>query len=672
MNPVSPAQSADVPWRGPTIAQFLKVGAISGAGIGLLDALLTLGLGFGPSDAMSMMAFVVICTALALTVGTAIGALMAVVLRVLRVFGFLGWERGGTLLWRRFSVSPRLWIGAGLAGLWAGLTFVFVFQTAPLFGASMLGNEGFLQPFSAEKAAMLGIILLATAAVFALVYWEQTHRRAAWIFGGLGIAMLAWQVFYQVYIVSYLPPTRWIHALQTGSLFALVAAGWLYIRYFDTAVGRGNRAVATTLAFTVVFTPLLAGFAIERGAGDSMRLQLHERTVVTARILAVMPDVLGPGERQIATDCEMPDDVEFQPDNCPDTGGEPAVDGVVLVVVDTLREDRIRARRDGQPLMRNLREFADEHHEFQRAYAPSASTRGSFGAIKSGEVSAIDTRAEQVGELLLDEALSKAGIWTGAVPAHTHITHIVDGFDYVDTSIIESGDLRFANTDGQVTERAVEALDAAPDDGAFFLLVHYFGPHAYYLRHDAYDFGWSAVSRYDSEVANTDEKLGELLDYLDTERADDDIAVIVTSDHGEEFFDHRYSHHGVRLYNEMVHIPLVIDVPFAYDCELCETPVSLGDLAPTVASLFGMNPQPFGEASAMCLHGSRVSGVRPVLMRATDRRGVVFGDHKFIDVTSRNIRQLYDLRRDPDERSNLANEKRERARELSCILNSNR
>lgn len=639
--------------------------------LGLLDAISTIALGFGPGGFAATLVFVVICTVFVLTCGAALGAVTAAIVRLAGALGLRGWDDDGGLWWQEFRLPARLWAGAVLAFVWTGLVFVSVFQLGPLFEYSMLGADGFLSPFELAHGVALAGILSAGAAVFVLIYLRGVRSltlRSLWLVGFVG---LGWQVFHQVYVVSYLPPVSWMHAMQTLALVGFITASWLILRW--TSIQRVSRAkfggVMTAVVVATLFLPVVVGLVVERTTDDQMRLMLHERTAVTFRLLDMLPDAIGPAGYEVPEECELPEDVDLQPDNCPGVDETPTVDGVVLIVVDTLREDRLRAERNGQPLMPNLRAFAEESHEYERAYAPSASTMSSFGAIKSGRVAPIDKLQDGAQYKLLADALADAGVWTAAIPAHTHLGVLIAGFEYVDTSIIDTDeDLRFAVTDADVTDRTLEALNQAPEDRPFFVMAHYFGPHAYYVRHDDYPFGWSAVDRYDAEVAYTDEQIGALLEQLYQIRPDDDLAVIITADHGEELFDHRYSHHGVRLYNETIHIPLIVDFPFDFDCQICNQPVSLTDLAPTMASLLDTDQEPFSSAGAVCLHGGRLDKDRPVFLQATNRRGLVLDQFKYIEEHSNQIRQLYHLVADPEEHHNLIGQQPRRDAIFACLL----
>jgi len=110
---------------------------------------------------------------------------------------------------------------------------------------------------------------------------------------------------------------------------------------------------------------------------------------------------------------------------------------------------------------------------------------------------------------------------------------------------------------------------------------------------------------YDGEVRYCDEAIGELLDYLERSGLLANTLVIITADHGEEFAEHGYLGHGHTLYDELIHIPLIIRFPDGTARgERIATPVSNRDLAATVLGYAGL---PFLEnelASQNDLHAA--------------------------------------------------------------------
>ncbi len=179
---------------------------------------------------------------------------------------------------------------------------------------------------------------------------------------------------------------------------------------------------------------------------------------------------------------------------------------------------------------------------------------------------------------------------------------------------------------GELTDRAIQWLDGTP--GNFFLWPHYMDAHHPYLpppEHVRHLFGRRLSRRrmvalyakqlrsfrdseagrsaslppsevgileelYDAAVKVVDDNIGRLFDSLGSRL--DDTLLIVTSDHGEEFGEHGSLGHRSTLYEEMLHVPLIIAGPGVGPHTVVREPVQLMDLAPTITALAGIGEVP--------------------------------------------------------------------------------
>ena len=129
-------------------------------------------------------------------------------------------------------------------------------------------------------------------------------------------------------------------------------------------------------------------------------------------------------------------------------------------------------------------------------------------------------------------------------------------------------------------------------------------------------FGASYADRYDEEIAFTDRHVGRLLAGLTARGLTDNLVVIVTSDHGEALDtkqDHGALNHSKHLYDELIHVPLMVKVPGAAPRQVT-TPVSLVDVGPTVLDLYGLpTPASFlGQSLVPMLEGDDAPLTRPI------------------------------------------------------------
>jgi arylsulfatase A-like enzyme len=126
----------------------------------------------------------------------------------------------------------------------------------------------------------------------------------------------------------------------------------------------------------------------------------------------------------------------------------------------------------------------------------------------------------------------------------------------------------------EVNEAAVARL-ADEKSRPFFLYLHYMDPHDPYFVHP---YNGEAVARvhtprpdpgqaerlmrlYDGEVSYLDDHLGRLIELLKRQGVYDSSLIVLTSDHGEEFYEHGGWWHGVTLYEEQIHVPLIVKLP---------------------------------------------------------------------------------------------------------------
>jgi len=345
----------------------------------------------------------------------------------------------------------------------------------------------------------------------------------------------------------------------------------------------------------------------------------------------------------------------------------------VLIVMDATRADHVSLLGYPRPTTPRLAELGARSWVFPWAYSPSATTRFSMPALLAGRSpSALAWRRKgrnlflaKKGNLLLQERLQRAGIFTAAVTCSYDIFApsfgLAAGFDHYDTSSIRYASERSieGRTSAQVTDAALRLLEEI-GERRFFLYLHYMDPHAPYDDPGGATFGTTDIDRYDAEIRFTDEQVGRLLDRLLQRPDADRLLVAVAADHGDQFGERGRTGHGRYVYDEEVHVPLVLRIPGAAPQRI-EEPVSLIDLAPTVANLMGVRHgwERFeGRNLLPLLHGESLAG--PVVVEtwpfsAFDERRVALVQlpYKLIfDFRSRSW-EAYDLLRDPGEKHDL-------------------
>ena len=187
---------------------------------------------------------------------------------------------------------------------------------------------------------------------------------------------------------------------------------------------------------------------------------------------------------------------------------------------------------------------------------------------------------------------------------------------------------------------------------------------------------WRAI--YDEKIQRTDAKFKRFLDeYAKLGLADKTIFVL-TSDHGTEFYEHRRFDHGFTLYQELVHVPLIIHLPDGDSETKIDERVSSIDVMPTILDLLDIKlsdkteKQLRGESLVPIMKGKKAS--RDVIAETnyreyTYKRSITTPDGwKLIYTLELRARELYNLNDDPGELNNLVEKNPEKARELEIRL----
>ena len=348
---------------------------------------------------------------------------------------------------------------------------------------------------------------------------------------------------------------------------------------------------------------------------------------------------------------------------------------VLWIIVDSLRYDRMAQRTRGRDLTPALDAFSSNCAVFENARAQSDNTRESIPSMLSSQYPSYFLRMPSERKLnhSLAEVLKAAGYHTGLISPVTDLPDFsVAGFDAIERSFSHKKNYIYGVTSGPVTQTAADLLKHWRDE-KFFLVVHYFDPHGAYIPHQHFYFGDSNEDRYDSEVAYTDGAVGMLLNLIEENGFLDDTIVIINADHGDSFGEHGNLAHGNSLYEEVIHVPLLMYVP-NHSPRAINHEVGLIDLMPTVIDLLAL-PDPGrlqGRSLRPLLSGEPLPPA-PVFFDSNFKgrmlRGVVKSGFKLVVDYDWNIVQLFDLSEDPEERRNLARSNQEMKEELFNELN---
>ena len=177
--------------------------------------------------------------------------------------------------------------------------------------------------------------------------------------------------------------------------------------------------------------------------------------------------------------------------------------------------------------------------------------------------------------------------------------------------------------------------------------------------------------QYDASIRAVDDDLKNFVQFLDKQHAFENTMFILVSDHGEEFKEHGQIGHEQTLYIESLHVPLIIMSPDIKPRVVHEG-VGLADVMPTVLDLLGISaPKMQGKSLVPLMYGSSKALSKRPLFSELDRhiklRSVIYDSHHLI-VNLEGGRWLFNLRVDPGESKNLANNTTEKEKQLFQIL----
>jgi arylsulfatase A-like enzyme len=378
-------------------------------------------------------------------------------------------------------------------------------------------------------------------------------------------------------------------------------------------------------------------------------------------------------------------------------GLEIAQPDIILITLDASRPDHFSCYGYGRPTTPNIDRLAEASLVFTNAFALVPATRFSVPTMVTG-LSFINHQVSTDDSMLADEAttlaehLRGAGYRTAcfsATPNNSTIFGLEQGYDefhqlWTEYSQDESMDPHL------LSARAVDWLERNGSSRPVHLQLHYVPPHAPYSPAPRFDLFtdpgyvgpfdghppsilWPAEGRrqpratdlehmiasYDGNLRAADDAVSQVVKALQARPRWSNTVVLITSDHGEAFFEHGEMDHNKTVYDEMLRVPFILRLPPGISTPKIDLDrlVTLADIVPTLLAtaslesdmeLDGINllggPQPTRQADG------RMFVVQTAQRRPT--RGLRSSRWKVI-LTNVGRGELYDLDRDPDERVNL-------------------
>jgi arylsulfatase A-like enzyme len=377
---------------------------------------------------------------------------------------------------------------------------------------------------------------------------------------------------------------------------------------------------------------------------------------------------------------------------------------VVFISVDTLRADHLGCYGYNRNTSPNIDRLASEGVLFSNAFSVSSWTlpahismftsmySTSHGVI-TGEDYLDDSR------ITLAEVLKKEGYATAAFISGAYLRDprygFEQGFDLYDASIInDAAPLKDVMKASQVItspslNKAAKNWLEKNHRKKFFLFLHYIDVHSDYIPPPPYDTRFDpdyrgpidglniqklklkpamnprdlfhVIALYDGEIAFTDHYIGEMSLVLKELGVYDNTMIILTSDHGEEFFEHGQLGHKRSLYDEVLRVPLIFKFPYNWKANRKSNKlVSIIDIKPTILDYLGIerHQEMQGYSLLPLVNGGKRSG-KPLVYSRFEHELVAVRSarSKLIHHLQLPEKELYDLVNDPGEKINLLDKK---------------
>lgn len=408
----------------------------------------------------------------------------------------------------------------------------------------------------------------------------------------------------------------------------------------------------------------------------------------------------------------------------PGCSSEPK-DNVVLIIIDTVRMNSLGCYGNSLRPTNNIDAIAADGVRFDQAISTSGWTLPAVASLFTGAwptvhgglgrnvtLTRIRDEIPTAAEIFKKEGFNTLGFANAAFVSP--LLGMDRGFDLFDHRHTYNWNVRRAD---ETVDAAIEQIKKNRSKRNF-IMIHLFDPHLDYDPPEGYKFKYTrgrttppppikmetclqmytengkapprpedvgyVAGVYLGEINFMDEQIGRLVRTLKDLGLYDHTTLIVTADHGEEFWDHSGFEHGHTLYDELIRIPLILKLPSRIKPakQVVKAQVRFVDVAPTLFGIMGIvKPETFvGESLMPLVMGetgehrdafseSTMYGPQMISWRGERYKYILHLDPKSGEAGPVGTTgKLYDWREDPGEKSELSNQRPEIAREMRAEL----
>jgi arylsulfatase A-like enzyme len=529
------------------------------------------------------------------------------------ITGFIVWALIG-LLWSALIVmthrdSPYYLLDLPLFRIMEGLEVERV-SVYKLFVPNFSDQMQFVF-YSGLFHSVFGAVSGITAVLVKSILHRSWRRKRTW--SDSRPFLLSWNLFL---LIAIFLANKWQFATK-GSLIAPFIPVLISLKVF----------IALILALITFFlTRRILSRDIENRSEISTsisKMGWYSRfLLILCVVMICIPGLLSHlGERLAMASHQWKSDLTLR-----ETNQETAWGGnVILIIIDTLRADHLGCYGYERPITPNIDRLAEDGILFSTCISQAPWTIPSIMSIMTSMYPSVNGVMDSKGRLdpmrlTLAEALGEAGYRTAGLVSHTFVDArfgFGEGFEIFEErkGIHQPAEI--------LNDLAISILEEI-DGENFFFFIHYFDPHFPYEPPAPYDtlyqdnipenksITWKEMKQfaqvknplpsevldryialYDGEIYYNDAMIGEFIDYLKTSGLYDNTTIVLTADHGEEFKDHDSMGHTRTLYDELVHVPLLVKLPGSEKAgTVVENQVRSIDIAPTLLSITGVDIPP--------------------------------------------------------------------------------
>lgn len=338
---------------------------------------------------------------------------------------------------------------------------------------------------------------------------------------------------------------------------------------------------------------------------------------------------------------------------------------VILISIDTLRADHLPLYGYTKVATPNIDALRRDGVLFDNAYSHCPMTLPSHVSMLTGLLPTehevrnnLGYRFDAAKHPTLPQLLKEHGYATGAAVSSYVLradTGLGAAFDFYDDAIpvATAGAASQHQRSGNATLHVAKQWIGGKESQPFFFLFHLYEPHAPYTPPEPFRSRYAEP--YDGEIATADAIVGDFLAYLKQSGIYDRAIIILASDHGEGLWEHGEDQHGILLYREVLHVPLIVKLPKnARAGDDIKSAVALQDIAPTVEKLLGLESKGndlLADAQPPARRIYSETFYPRIHLGWSELRSLIDDHHHYIQAPKS---ELYDVVADPHEKNDLS------------------